>query len=121
MDLSGKPERELATAKFTDLEIEDHGWLVLRGGFEYESGSFQGFGYFAHSSFLMRLMNAVGVSEFRKLNGTSCWVTHTFNDIIKVEPLHKKGGTPFVIAEWQEWMKHNDEKNASPSAMAGKR
>jgi hypothetical protein len=100
-------ERTLARWRGKDLEIEDHGWLVLSGHFEYgeNGGLCQGFGYFCDASFLMRFMGALGVTRFSEMDGKSCWVTRTRERILKVEPLHKKDGRPFDIEEWQEWMK----------------
>lgn len=95
--------RELAKVHGFDLEIEDHGWLVLSGHFEYEGGGVQGIGYFADASFIMRLLAAIGVHQLSKCKGKSCWVTHTHDAIQRIEPLHKEDGTPFIIKDWEEW------------------
>lgn len=73
-------ERELAKWEGSDLEIEDHGWLVLTGHFKYENGTCQG------------------------------WVTHDGGNIELVEPLHKDCGTPFNISEWRQWMERRGPK-----------
>jgi len=113
--MSHLSERELAKWLGCDLAIEDHGWLVLDGHFEYEGGSCQGLGYFATPAFLMRFMGALGVTLLSDMDGVSCWVTHSHTGIEKIEPLHKKGGVPFVIAEWQDW--EDKHPSASPYEM----
>jgi len=55
-------------------------------------------------------MGALGVTHLSDMDGMSCWVTHSLTGVEKIEPLHKKDGVPFVIAEWQEW------EEAHPSA-----
>jgi len=105
-------ERQLARCKDFDFYIEDHGLPAIRGGFEYDNGGFQGFGYMVNTAFLMRFMAAVGVDSLRALNGKSCWVTADWEKIYKVEPLHKKDGVAFDIEEWVEWTKKNDRHGA---------
>ena len=97
--------RSLARCKDFDVGIEDHGILVLFGHFEYDDGGCQGLGYCIDSSFLYRFLNVFDVEQLRGVNGKSCWVTHTDSGIEKIEPLHKKDGTPFAIPEWQEFVK----------------
>lgn len=97
--------RILARCRGFDFAIEDHGLPTLNGHFEYEGGSCQGMGYMVDTAFLFRFLEAVGVSSLRELEGKSCWVTHTHDKISKIEPLHKKDGTPFIIEEWGEWVK----------------
>lgn len=97
-------ERSLAKITHADYEIEDHGIPIWNIQFEYDEGSCQGLGgYSADCAFMMRFLNAVGVTSLSSLVGKSCWVTHSREKIFKIEPLHKKQGTPFVIEEWQEW------------------
>lgn len=101
-------ERSLAKCRGFDFVIEDHGCPFLAGTFEYDDGGCQGLGYVINVAFLMRLLDAVGAESLRELEGRSCWVTHDHSHISKIEPLHKKDGKPFVIAEWQEWTKKNE-------------
>lgn len=99
------PERELAKAKGFDFVIEDHGCPYMEGAFYYEGGSAQGFGYVVNTAFLMRFMAALGVTRLQDVNGKSCWVTHTNDRILLVEPLHKGEGEPFDTSAWIEWSK----------------
>lgn len=46
MNLSGKPERELAKCEGFDICLEDHGMIIMGGSFDYEGGSAQGIGYY---------------------------------------------------------------------------
>lgn len=110
-------ERTIARWIHDDLEIEDHGWLILSGHFEYgESGSLcQGWGFFADASFLMRFMGALGVTRLKDTHRKSCWVTRTGGEILLVEPLHRKDGRPFDVREWREWIK--GQHQASPHEM----
>ena|SRR3990167_3196103 len=98
-------ERSLAKARNFDIWLEDHGLLVLDGHFEYEDGGAQGMGYCVDTAFLMRFLVAFGVDHLQKVNGKSCWVTHTNDKISKIEPLHKKDGEAFDIPTWREWAK----------------
>jgi hypothetical protein len=97
------PERSLAKCKDFDFGIHDRGY-GLSGNFEYEDGGCQGIGYLTDVSSILGLLQAVGVDSIQELEGKSCWVTHTHCKIIKIEPLHKKNGKPFVIKKWQEWI-----------------
>ena len=110
-------ERTLAKCVKFDFCIEDHGLPFMTGHFDYEDGGSQGFGYMVDAAFLMRLVEAVGVDSLRALDGKSCWVTHTHDSIVSVEPLHKKQGTPFVIADWVKWNKERTSPHASAYEM----
>lgn len=101
-------ERDLAICRGFDLEIEDHGILVLTGHFEYEGGSSQGLGYAVNAAFLYRFLAVFGNCALRKVEGKSCWVTHDHSSISKIEPLHKKGGDAFDIPTWQAWVQANE-------------
>ena len=92
--------------------VEDHGCPYMFGTFNCEDGTCQGFGYFIDMAFVMRFLSAVGVCDTSEVKGKSVWITRTNSNIVKVEPLHKKDGTPFVIKEWQEWIK---SKGPSPT------
>jgi hypothetical protein len=100
------PERELARIAYADIGEVYNGMLGLRVGFEYEGGCSQGLGgYMLDAGMVIRVLNAIGVSSLSAAKGRSCWVTHTHDKVLKIEPLHAKDGTPFVIAEWQEWVR----------------
>lgn len=103
--MNKEPTRCLARIKGVDLVVEDHGILMVSGTFEYENGGAQGLGgYCIDTSFLYRLFACFGVERLREINGKSCWVTHTHNGILKIEPLHKQDGQAFDIGEWQEFV-----------------
>lgn len=112
-------DRKLARVKTLDLTIEDHGILVVRGGFEVEGSGFYGMpDYCINTAFVYRLLYAFGgYKSLRDLAGQPCWLTAkfelgTFYEIECIEPLFEKDGTPFIIADWQAWSKAND--NHSP-------
>lgn len=97
-------ERELAKVQDADIIVEDHGIPVLAVTFDYDGGSRQGLGgYTLDAAFVFRLMLAVGKHSLRDCIGQSVWVTHDHSSVTKVEPLHKKDGTPFVIEDWRKW------------------
>ena len=97
-------DREVAKISYVDFEIEDHGIPTWHVTFEGD-GWGQGLGtYCAEISFMCRLMGAVGVYAMKDLKGKSVWITHTHDSILKVEPLYKKDGKPFVIEDWKKWV-----------------
>jgi hypothetical protein len=101
------PERHLARIVGFDLWF-DRGWQLplMSGHFEYEGGGHQGIGYIVDTEFVGKLCEAVGVDTLKALSGKSCWVTHTRDRILKVEPLHAKDGTPFnVDTDWTTRLK----------------
>jgi len=100
--MNRKSERSLAKLRGFDVGIEDHGCFVMHGTFEYDDCGAQGFGYIINASFIKRFLEVFNVESLQKVNGKSCWVTHTFDGISKVEPLHKKDGKAFDILKWQE-------------------
>jgi len=76
--------------------------------FEYESGFSQCLGgNFIDISFLMRLCKCFGVEKLRDIEGKSCWVWATPSNILRIDPLHSKDGTPFDIEEWRAWREKN--------------
>ncbi len=93
--------RELVKCGRFDLELEDHGYLVLNGAF-YTEGGGQGLGYGVDACFLKAFLKAIGVKTLRDVEGKSCWVTTPSfgGNIEKIEPLHRGDGVPFDIAEW---------------------
>ena len=98
--------RELARCGKADIEIEDHGWIIINLQFEYDNSGIQGIGmYMLCPAFLIRLMNALGVRRLSDIEGTSCWVTHTNESIKRIDPLHKKDGDSFVVEDWRKWVK----------------
>lgn len=101
-------EKLLATCSAADIEIEDHGIPVLSVKFEYEDGGTQGFGgYQLDAAFVTRFMVALGVTSLSDVEGKSCWVVQGEDGMIaEVHGLHKKcRGAPFVIKDWQDWLK----------------
>ena len=76
----------------------------LCGFFEYEEGFCQGFGFFIDIAFLYRFCRVFNVDKLSKVNGKSCWVTHSNDQIFLIEPLHKKDGIPLDVIKWQSWI-----------------
>lgn len=101
-------EKKLAKIRNSDLYIEDHGWLMWSGEFDYEDGGIQGLGYYAKDDLIKGLMEAVGSRTLKGMNGKSCWVVCENGLVSEVHPLHKKDGVPFKIKDWQE--KHKEKK-----------
>lgn len=94
-----KPTRELAKCVEFDVVDDEHGGLMLGGHFKYDGGSCQGLGHKLTIGFIQGFMAVFGVSALRDVNRKSCWVTHDYDGIIKIEPLHKGEGTPFVVRQ----------------------
>lgn len=114
-------ERVLAKIRYVDFEIEDHGIPIWDIVFDYDDGSSQGMGgYTAEIGFMCRLLGAIGVYSMSELKGKSCWVTHTFDSISMVEPLHKKDGKPFVIEDWKKWIQKRGAKLSPYELRTGK-
>jgi hypothetical protein len=100
------PERELARISHADIGDIYNGMIGLQVTFEYEGCGAQGLGsYTLDAAFVIRFLQAVGVDALSKAKGKSVWVIHTYDRVLAIEPLHKKDGKPFVIAEWSEWLK----------------
>lgn len=98
-------KRELAKVTSADICEMYNGMLGLSVGFKYESGFSQNLsGYVLDAAMVIRVMAAIGVLSLSEAVGKSCWVTHTHSSVIKIEPLHKDDGKPFVLAEWQKFV-----------------
>lgn len=95
---------EAAVAEAFDIEIEDHGFLVLSGTFRYTSpeggGCHQGLGYSVDAAFLKRFLRAFGVYRLRQVSGKPCWVTHDGSKIVKITPFTSDSGETFDISLW---------------------
>ena len=113
-------KRSLAKCKDFDFGIGS-GCPVLHGTFEYEGGGCRGLGYMVDAAFLMRFLAVFGVINLRDVNGKSCWVTNTHDSIQKIEPLHKRDGTPFVISEWQEWINKQGHNCSAHELLTGEK
>jgi len=99
-------ERSLARVTSADIGEVYNGMLGLRVCFEYEGGMHQCLsGYMLEAAMVVRVMRALGVMELGKAVGVSCWVTHTHDGIKAIEPLHAKDGIPFILADWQAWVR----------------
>ena len=92
--------RSLAKAVDIDIVDNDHGWLHLGGHFDYEDGGCQGIGRGLDMEFIRLFMDVFGVEKLRQVNGRSCWVTHSYDNITLIEPLHAKDGQAFDIDRW---------------------
>lgn len=100
----GEPERVLARVTSADIAEVYNGMVGLCVCFDYENGGGQCLsGYMLDAAMVVRFMNAVGVLRLRDAVGKSCWVTHTWSKVLKVEPLHAKDGTAFDVEEWSRW------------------
>lgn len=100
------PERKLARIMRADIGDVYNGMLGLVVEFAYDKATRQCLsGYMLDAAFVIRFMRAVGVDRLSEAEGKSCWVTATRNEILSVEPLHAEDGRPFVISEWQDWVK----------------
>ena len=97
-----EPEKCLAKLRGFDVGIEDHGCFVMHGTFEYEDSGAQGLGYVINTEFIKKFIAVFRAERLQQVNGKSCWVTHTFDKILKIEPLHKKDGVVFDIVEWSK-------------------
>ena len=101
-------EKLLAKCRGASIRIEDHGWIYLHADFEYDDGcSVQGLPvYMMDGAFVMRFMVALGIDDLSNAAGKSCWLVKGESGYIEeIHPLHKKNGTPFIIPEWQKWIK----------------
>ena len=108
-----KKHRDLAKLKGFDIQIEDHGLMMMAGTFYFDSSSCQGFGYCINIEFVRGLMEVFNANKLQDVNGKSCWVTHDRSKIYKLEPLHKDEGKVFEINAWIiECMKVQNPKGA---------
>lgn len=96
-----KVKRELAKVRRCEFMIEEHGFPFLDFDVEYEDGGgAQGLGRIATLPYLCKVMAVFGAHTLKSCVGKSCWVTHDWNKIYKLEPRHKKDGTTFDIEQW---------------------
>ena len=114
--------RVLAKCVGFDFGVEDHGLPTLFGHFEYDDDGCQGLGYMVDTAFLMRFLAVFQAEKLQNVNGESCWVV--FDDesnfrcgmgsehIIRIDPLHQKGGRSFNLAEWKAWVKEGPRWSA---------
>ncbi len=108
-------QKVLARIKNPDIEIEDHGFLVLTASIETEKGSFGGFGYQLDMVFLRGFMGAVGVRSLKQLHGKSFWLVYSGEPsvvitmgLVAIEPLHKSDGVVFSIKDWVEGIRKEE-------------
>lgn len=109
----------MVKCKGFDVGYEDHGCMVMLGCFVDDEGyEYHGLSqYVINIDYIKRILDAIGVSRVTGINRKSCWIDGNFPvaGIIKIEvvrPLHKKEGTPFVIADWRkETRKKIEEKS----------
>ena len=106
-----EPIRELARIESVDIGDVYNGMLGLCIAFAYEDGGGQSLGgYMLDAAMVVRVMRAIGVGSLASAKGRSVWVTHAHDSILKIEPLHKKDGQPFVLEEWKTWLKRHNVK-----------
>ena len=95
--------RELAKCDGFDILLPDDNNVMLIGGFSYDGGGSQGFGYDCiDMNFIIKLMRVFRVDQFKDMAGEPCWVTHNHHNIKLVEPLMKNEGLPFNVEKWAE-------------------
>ena len=97
--MSSPITRELARWRDPDIWLEDHGWTMMRGHFDF-GGSSQGFGVCIDMEFVKRFMQVFNVEFLKQTNGQPCYVTHDYGKIYKVEPLFENEGKVFDVEEW---------------------
>ena len=110
-------DRELGRIEEAILEIEDHGVLTFWLMFDF-GGSGQGFGGYTLDAWnptehkregtacgtdmILRILHAVGVTDWNDLEGKEMWVERDENHIIAIEaPKYRKTGGRFDIHDWQ--------------------
>jgi phosphoribosylformylglycinamidine (FGAM) synthase-like amidotransferase family enzyme len=98
-----KTEMDLAVAENLDIGFEDHGFLVLFGGFSYGSGA-QGIGLTMSSDFLKRFIRVFGVETLQECNGRQIFVEHSSDMIHRLIPvsfnIEEDAAAEFDIFEW---------------------
>ncbi len=94
-------KREVAVWKDGDVEVEDHGCLMLSGYFDF-GGVSQGFGYVIDDTFLKNFIGVFNGGRLRNCNNKTVWVTHCWDRIHKVEPILKEDGKAFDVDKWSQ-------------------
>jgi hypothetical protein len=106
--------REIATITDSDVLLDDHGFVMWNGRFEYNSGS-QGTGLILNECFGSFIENLFkvwgnGIELLSEINGLQCWVTHDNGEIFKIEPLRPKDGEVFDIKKWRTTLQKEAKK-----------
>lgn len=83
-----------------DVRCDAWGHLQISGDFEYETGGGQGFSWNIDDVFIVKFLKAFGVFTFRETANVLVYVTHNDFQIVKIEPIFSKDGSPFDILEW---------------------
>lgn len=110
-------ERKIAKIEATTLGWEDHGIFTCFLHLDYGDGGHQGAGGYALDEwneaakhrigtaygmeFIVRLMQACGVTEWSKLVGRTVFAVIEDGLIRGIEPLPTEKGTPFMFNELQ--------------------
>ena len=102
---------ELAKFKGGDLLIDDHGFLMIEGQFDYEGGGSQGFGYNADSEFIRKFMRAMNATKLRNCNNQIVRVTHTRAAILRIAPIFDQG-VQFDIMQYLKEVKEREKDKA---------
>ena len=76
-------EMDLGEYEKPDIGIEDHGSMMLFGGFDYKCGN-QGLGYIVDIGFLESFIKVFGVDTLREVNGKFAWVEHNRGKIFRI-------------------------------------
>jgi hypothetical protein len=102
------PIRQVARYERADLEIDDHGILMLSGGFRGD-GWGQGFGYQVDESFIRSLLAVFKVYKLQDINNKPCYITSCSTRIHRIDPLFSTEGTTFDIDVWAGRLKSHSE------------
>ena len=97
-------KRELARCSDFDVGIEDHGMFFLYGQFTGD-GWGQGFGHVPDPTFIKKFLGVFRKARLQSIEGLACWITHTHDRILLVEPLFPSEGTPFDVKQWSDNLK----------------
>lgn len=96
----------LAKVDNFDIGIENHGGFFMFGGFNYEEGGWQGFGYIINEDFIRGILRVFNVEKLQDCNGKLCYVEQSHSNIHKVIPLsYYKNGKTFDVDKWSSNLK----------------
>ena len=103
--------RKKHIGRFTkpDVGIEDHGFFIMHGHFDYDEGASQGLGYGIDTEFIRRFIRAFGVYDLSACSGKILWVEHSHAKIYKLIPFtFDEDAEEFDI---EAWCKECEDKN----------
>lgn len=116
--MPGTPEKQIAKAKSTFIGFEDHGLLSVSIEFDYGGGgqsiALRPFGCRDESKdpdawrrshemgmdLIRRLLLVFGVERWEQIPGKTVFVTATWSEIQKIEPLPTEMGLALDLIDW---------------------